>query len=250
MLKFKNLAILLSFLVVFPINASAQLTNITVSDDLELIKLSENAYIHVSYLELQGNGRTPANGLIFINDSKAFIIDTPWNDELTKALIDWMQNNLNVEVVGMIATHSHEDCMGGLNEIHRRGIQSYASMLTYEIAEREKLPLPQNVFNKKISLDNVGKQIIAGYYGAGHAVDNIVVWVPSEKILFGGCMVKTLGARGLGNISDADYDQWPNTLKSVLEEYPDAEIVIPGHGPHGGIELIHHTIELFEDTDG
>ena len=83
--------------------------------------------------------------------------------------------------------------------------------------------------------------------GAAHTVDNIVVWIPDEKILFGGCMIKELKANNLGNIVDADIDAWPKTLKTVRSEFSMAKIVIPGHGLYGGIELIDHTIDLLKE---
>jgi len=71
-----------------------------------------------------------------------------------------------------------------------------------------------------------------------------VMWVPSEKILFGGCMVRDLRTRGLGNTADGDIREYPNTIRKVMEEYEDARIVIPGHGQFGGVELLKHTLYL------
>jgi metallo-beta-lactamase class B len=78
-------------------------------------------------------------------------------------------------------------------------------------------------------------------------VDNIVVWFPSERILFAGCMAKEMKSRSLGNIIDADIAGWPSTVKKALDEYPLAEIVIPGHGAYGGRELLKHTLELLRE---
>lgn len=73
------------------------------------------------------------------------------------------------------------------------------------------------------------------------------MWIPEEKILFGGCMLKALGWKGLGYLGDAVVEEWPKTLKKVLEAFPDARIVIPGHGDRGDLGLIHHTLRLLED---
>jgi metallo-beta-lactamase class B len=72
-----------------------------------------------------------------------------------------------------------------------------------------------------------------------------VAWIPEKKILFGGCMVKSMRANNLGNITDADLEEWPKTVKRVKEKYSKANVVVPGHGRVGGIELIDHTISLF-----
>ena len=88
----------------------------------------------------------PANGFIYVNDEKAIIIDTPWTDEITKILVDWLRDSLKVDVEGVIVTHWHIDCMGGLNAIHNAGIKSYSHKLTREIAISRRLPLPKLEF--------------------------------------------------------------------------------------------------------
>jgi metallo-beta-lactamase class B len=75
-------------------------------------------------------------------------------------------------------------------------------------------------------------------------MDNIVVWVPSEQILFVGCMVKSMRSNDLGNIVDGDLKAYPVTINKLIDKFPNAKIVIPGHGQFGGFELIKHTKEL------
>ena len=40
--------------------------------------------------------------------------------------------------------------------------------------------------------------------GAGHTRDNLVVWLPEHRVLFGGCMVKSARGRTPGNLADAE----------------------------------------------
>ena len=234
------------FFVLVSNTAFCQVTTIKISDDLELLKISENSYIHISYHDLENAPHFPANGLIYINNGKAIIIDTPWTDELTKTLTKWLKDSLEVIVEGVIVTHWHVDCMGGLNEIHAAGIKSFSHKLTREIAILKKLPVPKLEFQDSLVLRLDEKKIICKYLGAGHTIDNIVVWIPAEKILFGGCMLKALGWKGLGFTGDADLDEWPKTLNKLLIEFPESRIVIPGHGEYGDLSLIYHTIKLLE----
>jgi metallo-beta-lactamase class B len=84
----KKLHILL-FLGIVALNGFAQETeSIRISKDIELIKLSDHVYIHVSYSELPGFSRFPSNGLIYIDNGKGFLFDTPVTDSLTKELVD------------------------------------------------------------------------------------------------------------------------------------------------------------------
>ena len=59
-----------------------------------------------------------------------------------------------------------------------------------------------------------------------------MVWLPNEKILFGGNQVRAKG--WYGNIGDANLREWSNTIARVKDLYGDAKIVIPGHGHYGG----------------
>jgi len=95
------------FFVLVSKTTSAQDVTIKISDDLELLKISENSYIHISYHDLENAPHFPANGLIYINNGKAIIIDTPWTDELTKTLTKWLKDSLEVIVEGVIVTHWH-----------------------------------------------------------------------------------------------------------------------------------------------
>ena len=104
--------------------------------------------------------------------------------------------------------------------------------------------LPEFSFKDSLVIKSGKKEITCKYFGAAHTIDNIVVWIPEERILFGGCMVKSLSANTPGNIRDADLDSWPWTIEKVLYRFKNAQIVIPGHGNYGGTELLTYTINL------
>ena len=210
---------------------------IKVSSDIGLIKLSDNAYVHVSYSVLPQFGRFPSNGL-------AFLFDTPMTDSLTKDLVKWVKDSLKVKLVGFMPNHWHADCMGGLAYLQSIGIESYANQTTIDIATTKKLPIPKHGFKDSLQLRLGDKMIQSYYFGAAHALDNIVVWIPSEGILFAGCMVKSLDSRNLGNVADGDLATYPATIDKLMKKFPDAKIVIPGHGNIGGLDLIMHTKEL------
>lgn len=147
-----------------------------------------------------------------------------------------------------IPNHWHSDCMGGLEYLHAHGVRSYASLRTVQDAQREGKPIPQHAFTDSLHLEVHGTAVDCHYLGGGHSDDNIVVWIPAAKLLFGGCMVKDAEATGIGNISDAVMAEWPVTLTRILEKFPNARIVIPGHGRPGGTELLRRTRELVEEA--
>jgi metallo-beta-lactamase class B len=134
--------------------------------------------------------------------------------------------------------------MGGLEYLNKKGIKSYANQMTIDIAKEKGLPVPQQGFKDSLSLELNKMKIECYYFGGGHSTDDIVIWIPSEKILLAGCIIKGMRSKGLGNLSDADVKAWPSTIQDVIAEFPSAEIVIPGHGQYDGKELLIHTQEV------
>jgi metallo-beta-lactamase class B len=238
--------IILFLSVYFTACASARdsYSHIKVTDDIEIIKISDHVFVHVSYAVIGNYGRIPSNGMIFVVGNQALLFDTPVTDSLTKDLMRWITDSLKVRVVGFVPNHWHIDCMGGLKYIHSLGIPSYANEKTRAIAESKNLPVPQTGFTDSLILHLGDRIAVCKYYGPAHTVDNIVTWIPSEHVLFGGCMVKEMKSMTLGNIEDADLTAWPETIRRVIAAYPSARVVIPGHGDVGGTELLNHTLEL------
>ena len=241
------LVILFAGLIHFKVFTQPDYRMIKVDDNIELIKLSENAYIHISYMEFPEYGRTPANGLIFISRGDALVFDSPWTDSLTMDLFSYLTDSMKLRITGFIPNHWHIDCMGGLGYIKDQKIETYANQMTIDIAKSKNLPVPDHGFKDSLQLQ-LGEKIIQCFYpGAAHSLDNIVVWIPSERILFAGCMIKSLNSRNLGNTTDGDLIAYPSTIDKLISNFKDAKIVIPGHGQFGGLDLLEHTRELAID---
>jgi len=217
---------------------------IKVSEGIELIKISDNAYVHVSVSTIPPYGKVSSNGLIFINKNEAFLFDTPVTDSLTSVLVSWMRDNMRLKIVGFVPNHWHNDCMGGLGYLQSQKVKSYANQMTIDIARLKKHPIPYIGFKDSLNLQLGDKSIECFYFGGAHSTDNIVVWIPSERILFAGCMIKSLASINLGNTADGDLKAYPSTIDQVADKFPMAKIVIPGHGKFGGMDLVIHTKEL------
>jgi len=242
------LVVLFAVLMVFNAFAQSGVKRMKVSADLELVQLSPNAWLHVSQSEISGFGRVSSNGLIFRNGNQAFLFDTPVTEEQTKQLVSVIEDSLKLKVVGFAPNHWHGDCMGGLGWLQKKGIASYAGQKTIDLAKENKLPVPEHGFQDSLRLHLGNKMIDCYYFGAAHTTDNIVVWIQSEQTLFAGCMAKSMSSQNLGNTADGDLKAYPETIRKVIAKFPDAKIVIPGHGPWGGTELLKHTLQLAEQN--
>ncbi len=226
---------------------TSEFEHIRVTPDIELIKISENYYVHTSWYEFPGFGRFPSNGLIFVKNGKALLIDTPNTNEQTLELYNFLKDTIKAEITKVIVGHFHSDCMGGLSILHEKGVESVAYAETLQICKSQNLPIPQNSFADAIAINFQGETIICRYFGAGHTVDNSLVYFPASQILFGGCLIKSMGSKGLGNTKDADIEDWDKTVLKVKIAYPSIKLVIPGHGAFGDIGLLDHTIGLVKD---
>ncbi len=217
---------------------------IKLSDDVEVFQLAEGIWLHTTYMHVTGYGKVGANGLIVINGQIATIIDLPWTNKQAEILFDWIEKKHKATVKAVVPTHSHTDCAGGLGEAHKRGADSWAFIETIERLEKGERTVPRNGFAKTKTLTCGNTIVELAYLGGGHTADNIVAWIPSQKLLFGGCLVKAIDAKNLGNTKEADLDRYPETLRRVLQKYTDAKTVVPGHGEPGNLQLVEHTLKL------
>lgn len=227
--------------------AQSKIDTITISDNLYALQLSEHVYVYVSQLMSPQFGRVPCNGLLYIQNKEALFIDTPPTEKISEQLLEWViQTFPDTKLKAVIVNHFHADCLGGLKLFHKKGIASYAHSLTPDLlkASKDTFDVPKSTFNRTLALKVGGKKVINYYPGEAHTRDNIVTWLPDEKILFGGCMVKALKA-GKGNLADANVKEWANTIRRVKQRYQNLQLVIPGHGDYGGKELLEYTIEMF-----
>lgn len=216
------------------------------SDNLSIEKIGENVWQHISYLDIPNYGQFPCNGMVYFSGDEAVIVDTPIDSKASEEIIAWVQDTLGYKISAVIVNHFHGDCLGGLKAFHDIGIDSYGSDKTLELASlNSDNEIPKISFDKELKIVLDGNEIITRYFGAGHTTDNTVTYIPNEEILFGGCLIKAIGA-GKGNLEDADTNQWSGTVRKIKARYPNLNIVIPGHGKAGGIELLEYTIKMFD----
>ena len=216
------------------------------TDTIVVHRLSPQLYRHVSQLFIPNFGNFPCNGMVFINNGEAMVFDTPVGEEASRQLIEWLQEERKVAIKGIVVNHFHDDCIDGLAVFHEKGIPSYANRATIGLIDTSEFVPPQNGFDKQLTIEIGGSQVHNRYFGPAHSVDNIVSWIPDEKAIFGGCMVKALEARK-GNLNDADVNEWSQTINKIKAAYPGLKIVVPGHGAPGGVELLDYTSQLFSN---
>ncbi|PKL87187.1 MAG: subclass B1 metallo-beta-lactamase [Ignavibacteriae bacterium HGW-Ignavibacteriae-2] len=215
------------------------------SNDLIITQISENSFVHISFIQTNDYGNVPCNGLIVRNNNEVIVFDTPTNDKNSEELIKWIKEKLQCKINAIIPTHFHDDCLGGLEAFDKNDIPSYAYYKTIELANENNFVTPNNSFKDSLIL-RIGDEIIkAKFFGEGHTKDNIVGYFPSENVMFGGCLIKELDA-SKGYLGDANVADWSITVEKVKKEFPNVKIIVPGHGEYGNKKLIDYTINLFK----
>jgi glyoxylase-like metal-dependent hydrolase (beta-lactamase superfamily II) len=215
-----------------------------------LEKIAGGVWIHKSYKDVPPWGPVLSQGLVVKSRGRIIMVDTAWTDADTEGLLALVNRKAGALPESVIITHAHEDKMGGAGALHRHGIETFAHVFANEDAPERGLTPAQTA----LPLEVGATQIVVGagieyetyYPGPGHTRDNLVVYYPDAKVLFGGCLIRPGGSDNLGNTADADIGYWAEAVRNVAAAFPDAEIIIPSHGPMGGRELLDHTIALAE----
>jgi metallo-beta-lactamase class B len=212
---------------------------------LKITPLTSEIYVHTSY-KMLGGAPFPSNGLIVNTTDGVVLIDTGWGEKPTRQLLEWIEENLRQPVAYCIVTHSHDDRLGGIEVLRNRNIRVLSTRPTATKAVRAGFPSPEGILPADTTF-KVGDTTIRTYYpGPGHTRENITVWFPQEKVLFGGCLVKSNQAKDLGNIADADLYQWPFAIRRLKAVFSDTEVVVPGHQSWNSTSALQHTLDLLD----
>jgi len=187
-------------------------------------------------------GDVESNAVVVAGPREAVLIDTAATDEQTERVLEWAAARLKRPVRHLVVTHSHADCMGGIGATARRGIKTYALGKTIELSGKSGMTPVSS--GQKLNLSGVELEVF--FPGHGHTSDNLVVWLPRDRVLDGGCFVKAAAATNLGNTRESDLASWAKAVALVRERWPNPAVIVPGHGDPGGAELLEHTAELLK----
>lgn len=213
-----------------------------IDDSTWVGQLSPHVWIHTTTHNLDGEGYYPANGVIVENERDSLMIDTGWETPQTETLLKFWRDVRKRPISSAFVTHFHADRLAGVDVLASHGIVSRALPETVELAAAHHFPVPQPYE----ALERHAKPLhgaVAFYPGAGHTKDNVVVYVPQDRVLFGGCLIKAVTAGDLGNLADAVVADYAATVANVREHYGAARYVVPGHGTIQG-DSIGHTLAM------
>lgn len=208
--------------------------------------LTGKFYVFTTYNIYKGNS-IPANGMYLVTDSGVVMFDSPWDTTQFQPLVDSIKVKHNKTVVLCIATHSHKDKTAGLEFLKQRGVKTFTTKQTDEISKIKGEKRAEFLIEKD-TVFSVGQYRFQTYYGGpGHTADNIVVWFHKEKVLYGGCLVKSVEAKDLGNLEEAIVKEWPVTIKNIQAKFKNPKFIIPGHQSWASNKSLTHTLHLLQE---
>jgi len=188
-----------------------------------------------------------SNAGFVVTPAGVVVIDALGSPQLARELMAEVRRRTGKSVTHVILTHYHADHIYGLQEFkragariiaHRAGLEylnsdtaqsrlaaSRISMAPWIDADTQLVAADEWIDGPR-ELVVGGVRLMLHPVGPAHTPEDLVVYLPSEKVLFAGDIV----FRGrIPFVGQADSRHWIAALNTVLAF--DAKAVIPGHGP-------------------
>jgi len=217
---------------------------------LKPIQVAPHTYFVQGFPEMgsSANQNFISNAGFVVTPKGVVVVDALGSPILAKKLIAEIARITPQKVVAVIVSHYHADHVYGLQEFKKIGAKIYAqgegrSYISSETAkqrliasridfapwinENTRLVSADVWIDQKTKLNIGGVQFLISRVGPAHAPEDLMVYVPSEKVLFAGDLVFRGRIPFVGN---ADSRGWISALDEIEKLKP--QIVIPGHGAY------------------
>jgi glyoxylase-like metal-dependent hydrolase (beta-lactamase superfamily II) len=187
-----------------------------------------------------------SNAGFVVTPAGVVVIDALGSPQLARELLEEIAKITTQPVTHVIVTHYHADHIYGLQEFRKRGARILAHRGSLEyihsdtatsrlrasrvdlapwIDEQTELVVPDQWVEGASELAVGGQRLLLQPVGPAHTPEDLVVFLPSERVLFAGDMV----FRGrIPFVGQADSRQWIAALDTLLKMEP--RVVVPGHG--------------------
>ncbi|WP_255535926.1 MBL fold metallo-hydrolase [Polynucleobacter sp. MG-27-Goln-C1] len=239
-------------LLLLVVSIFLSVTTVYAADDLLLnpIQVAPHTYFVQGFAEMGSskNQNFISNAGFVITPKGVVVVDALGSPVLAKKLIDEIKKITPQKVVAVIVTHYHADHVYGLQEFKKIGAKIYAqgegrNYLSSETAKQRliasridfapwvnastKLVGADVWIDQSYTLTVGGIEFKIGRVGPAHAPEDLIIYVPLERVLFAGDLVFRGRIPFVGN---ADSRGWLHALDEIQALNPS--IVIPGHGAY------------------
>jgi glyoxylase-like metal-dependent hydrolase (beta-lactamase superfamily II) len=189
-----------------------------------------------------------SNAGFIVTPAGVVVIDALGSPQLARELLAQIRRVTPLPVTHVILTHYHADHIYGLQELRKTGARIIAERhaldyLNSDVAAKRlaasrvelapwidastQLVAPDELVDGPRELVVGGVKLLLQPVGPAHTADDLVIYLPSERVLFAGDLV----FRGrVPYVGDADSGHWITALDTLLKT--DPAIVVPGHGDY------------------
>lgn len=215
---------------------------------LKPIQVAPHTYFVQGFPEMgnSSNQNFISNAGFVVTPAGVVVVDALGSPILAQKLIAEIKKITPQKIVAVIVSHYHADHVYGLQEFKKIGAKIYAqgegrNYLSSEIAKQRLIASRINFapwvndktqlisadiwVDQKTKLTVGGVDFLIGRVGPAHAPEDLMVYVPSEKVLFAGDLVFRGRIPFVGN---ANSKGWLLALDEIEKLNPN--VVIPGHG--------------------
>jgi len=215
---------------------------------LKPIQVAPHTYFVQGFPEMgnSSNQNFISNAGFVVTPAGVVVVDALGSPILAQKLIAEIKKITPQKIVAVIVSHYHADHVYGLQEFKKIGAKIYAqgegrNYLSSEIAKQRLIASRINFapwvndktqlisadiwVDQKAKLTVGGVDFLIGRVGPAHAPEDLMVYVPSEKVLFAGDLVFRGRIPFVGN---ANSKGWLLALDEIEKLNPN--VVIPGHG--------------------
>ncbi len=188
-----------------------------------------------------------SNAGFIVTPAGVVVVDALGSPALARRLLAEIARVTQQKVTHVIVTHYHADHIYGLqvfadsgarivahqaareylnSDTARLRLQASRTELAPWIDEQTRLVQATDWIDGRRELVVGGIELVVQPVGPAHTPDDLVVYVPSRRVLYAGDLVFR---NRIPFVGEADSRNWIASLEKLLAF--DAQVVVPGHGP-------------------
>ena len=221
-----------------------------------LVRLDERVYALIAYGPSSAEGLGANSGFI-VGDESVLVVDSRFSYNHARQLLKAIRSVTDLPVRYLVNTHYHPDHVWGNSIFRAEGAIIIARPETkiemerfspiymayykdrkpdvFEMIKEVEPAFPDSLVTGELRLDLGGIEAVVTHFGPGHTAGDLVVAVPSKRIVFTGGLVSNGYHPNMGD-QGTDIGNWLIALDRLGDAKP--RIVVPGQGPAGDIGMI------------
>ncbi len=201
----------------------------------------------LSALGSSANQNFISNAAFVLTPAGVVVIDALGSPALAQQLTAEIRKITPLPVTHVLVTHYHADHIYGLQAFKAMGARIIAHKAAREYINSDTARLRLIASRQDLApwideattivpadewLEGARDLVVGGVHfmitpvGPSHTPEDLVIYMPSEKVLFAGDLVFR---RRVPFVGQADSGHWIKALDSLLAF--DATVIVPGHGP-------------------